>query len=161
MNHYFILIFFLSSSDNFQLIIIFNYNIYNIYPGALGEHGQQRGLGPAGGEAAVVHGHHLQGGHQGSGSGVDIEAAMFRTWKPSCQPSSSSSWAFSSWSWSSPTPSGELWLAEAGHVTPCSPVIGAAPCSGSWRWRGRGTCSTPTRAWPRGPPRILSLTLNK
>ena len=40
-------------------------DIYNIYLGALGEHGQQQGLGPAGGEAAVVHGHHLQGGHQG------------------------------------------------------------------------------------------------
>ena len=37
-----------------------------MYPGAVGEHGQQQGLGPAGGEAALVHGHHLQGGNQGT-----------------------------------------------------------------------------------------------
>ena len=57
------------------------YNIYNMCPGAVGEHGQQQGLGPAGGEAALVHGHHLQGGHQGTrGQGwIDTEGAMFRT----------------------------------------------------------------------------------
>ena len=53
---------------------------------------------------------------------------------------------------------GELGLAEAGHVTPCSPLIGAAArwTSRSPRWRTRGrTSSCRARAspsTPRSPP---------